>query len=413
MSIPVPLPRIAEFESFGFGMFIHWGLYSQLGRGEWVMNLEKIPKSEYVRLLDTFTAEKFDAGKIVRMAKMAGMKYIILTARHHDGFSLYDTKGLCDYDAPHSPAGRDFIAEYVEACNAEGIKPLFYHTTLDWYQESFENDFPAYLQYLRDSVEVLCTNYGKIGGLWFDGYWSKEDTDWEEDKLYAVIRRHQPDAIIVNNTGLNAKGAAGNIELDSVTFEQGRPEPLNREGAPKYLAAEMCHTMNDHWGYGGRDFNYKSLPELIETLCACRKVGANYLLNIGPDGDGAIPKMQEALLEGLGGWMDVCGRNCIYSGRPSGISGAGKDFALSADGKLYFFVHGLTIQGDASVTVENSGIGWKKFTGLTGKLRSVKWVDNGESLDFRQIEGSAEIFATGFPYGANYVVRIAEAELAE
>ena len=413
MSIPVPLPRIAEFEGFGFGMFIHWGLYSQLGRGEWVMNLEKIPKSEYVRLFDTFTAEKFDAGKIARMAKMAGMKYIILTARHHDGFSLYDTKGLCDYDAPHSPAGRDLIAEYVEACNAEGIKPLFYHTTLDWYQESFENDFPAYLQYLRDSVEVLCTNYGKIGGLWFDGNWSKEGADWEEDKLYEVIRRHQPDAIIVNNTGLNAKGAAGNIELDSVTFEQGRPEPLNREGAPKYLAAEMCHTMNDHWGYGGRDFNYKSLPELIETLCACRKVGANYLLNIGPDGDGAIPKMQEALLEGLGGWMDVCGKSCVYSGRPAGIAGNGKDFALSADGKLYFFVHGLTIQGDASVTVENSGIGWKKFTGLTGRLKSVKWVDNGEALDFRQNEGSAEIFATGFPYGANYVVRIAEAEIAE
>lgn len=119
---------------------------------------------------------------------------------------------------------------------------MFYHTTLDWHVDSFNNDFPAYLQYLRDSVEILCSNYGKIGGLWFDGNWSKQDADWEEDKLYEVIRRHQPDAIIVNNTGLNAQGHAGNIEVDSVTFEQGRPEPMNREGMPKYLAAEMCQT---------------------------------------------------------------------------------------------------------------------------------------------------------------------------
>ena len=138
MAIPTPLPRIAEFENFGFGMFIHWGLYSQLGRGEWVMNLEKIPKDEYKKLFNTFTASKFDAREIARTAKAAGMKYIILTSRHHDGFSLYDTKGLCDYDAPHSPAGRDLIGEYVEACNAEGIRPLFYHTTLDWYQESLK-----------------------------------------------------------------------------------------------------------------------------------------------------------------------------------------------------------------------------------------------------------------------------------
>ncbi len=411
MAIPTPLPRIKEFENFGFGMFIHWGLYSQLGRGEWVMNLEKIPKDEYKKLFNTFTASKFDAREIARTAKAAGMKYIILTSRHHDGFSLYDTKGLCDYDAPHSPAGRDLIGEYVEACNAEGIRPLFYHTTLDWYQDSFNGNFKEYLQYLRDSVEVLCTSYGKIGGLWFDGNWSKKDADWEEDKLYAVIRKHQPDCIIVNNTGLDARGAAGNIELDSVTFEQGRPTPLDRDGAPKYLAAEMCHTMNDHWGFGGRDFNYKSLPELIETLCACRKVGANYLLNIGPDGDGAIPPMQKALLEGLGGWMDVCGKSSVYTGRPTTVTGHEKDFALASDGKLYFYVHGLTIQGDANVTVEESGIGWRHYKGIGGKLKSVKWVDNGEELQVKQNGSEADIFTTGFPYGANYVVRIAEAEI--
>lgn len=409
MAIPTPLPRIARFEKYGFGMFIHWGLYSQLGRGEWVMNLEKIPKEEYIKLFDTFTAKKFDARMIVRTAKRAGMKYITLTARHHEGFSLYDTKGLCDFDAPHSPAGRDLVREYVDACNEEGIVPFFYHTTLDWYQESFDKDFKSYLQYLRDSVEVLCTEYGKIGGLWFDGNWSKPDADWEEDAMYAVIRKHQPDAIIVNNTGLGSRGELGNIELDSVTFEQGRPTPLDRDGAPKYIAAEMCHTMNDHWGFGCRDFHYKSLGELIETLCACRKVGANYLLNIGPDGEGAIPEMSKALLDGLGDWIDACGNPAIYNAKPVGVTGEKSDFALGSDGKLYFFVHGLTIQGDASVTVEKNGIGWRKFDGVDGKIKSVKWVDNGEELQFEQNGKESKIYATGFPYGTNYVVRIAEA----
>ena len=410
MAVPVPEKRILDFEERGFGMFIHWGLYSQLSRGEWVMNLLNIPRNEYEKLMDTFTAENFDARKIARLAKRAGMKYITLTTRHHDGFSLYDTCGLSDYDAPHSPAGRDLVREYVDACNEEGLLPMFYHTTLDWHVDSFNDDFPAYLQYLRDSVEVLCTNYGKIGGLWFDGNWSKKDADWEEDKLYEVIRRHQPEAIIVNNTGLDAQGKPGNIQLDSVTFEQGRPEPMNRDGMPKYLAAEMCQTINDHWGCGGADYNYKSLPELIETLCACRKVGANYLLNIGPDGKGGVLKIQEALLEGIGDWIGSTG-DAFYTAKPFGAHGEGKNFILRRENKLYAYIHDLTIQGDANVTVENSNIGWKNFTGIDGKIKSAKWTDNGEELRFEQNGTETKIFATGFPYGTSLVVRVAELEL--
>lgn len=409
MSIPIPEKRIADFENRGFGMFIHWGLYSQMAKGEWAMNLYKIPRPEYEKLMTTFTAKNFDAGKIARLAKRAGMKYITLTTRHHDGFSLYDTCGLSDYDAPHSPAGRDLIREFVDACNAEGISPMFYHTTLDWHVDSFNDNFPEYLQYLRDSVEVLCSNYGKIGGLWFDGNWSKKDADWEEDKLYEVIRRHQPEAIIVNNTGLDARGAPGNLQLDSVTFEQGRPEPMNREGMSKYFAAEMCHTMNDHWGCGNADFNYKSLPELIETLCACRKVGANYLLNIGPDGDGGVMQMQEALLCGIGDWIRVTG-DAFYEAKPCEAKGENKDFILKKGNKLYAYIHGLTIQGDSSVTVETANLGWKNFTGIGGKIKSVKWTDNGEALDFKQDGSNASIFATGFEYGTQLVVRVAEIE---
>lgn len=411
MSIPVPEMRIAEFENFGFGMFVHWGIYSQLGQGEWIMNIANIPKDEYKKLADTFDPKKYDPKKWVAIAKAAGAKYITLTTRHHDGFSLYDTCGLCDYDAPHHLGGRDLVKEFVDACNEGGIVPIFYHTTLDWYQESFNDDFPKYLQYLRDSVEVLCSKYGKIGGMWFDGNWSKPaGTDWEEDKLYEVIRRHQPDAIIVNNTGLGARGEVGNLQLDSVTFEQGRPTPMNREGHKKYVAAEMCHTMNDHWGYGSCDLNYKSLPELIETLCACRKVGANYLLNVGPTGEGEIVLMQEAMLREIGVWIKECGE-CIYRGKPSTIHAAeNKNFALEADGRAYLFIHNMCVLGDANVTVNGDGLGPKNFDRVKRRVKSVRWTDNGEALEFSQDGEHLVMNATGFPYGKNYVVRVAEVE---
>ncbi|MBQ2785351.1 MAG: alpha-L-fucosidase [Oscillospiraceae bacterium] len=137
---------------------------------------------------------------IVSIAKAAGCKYCCLTTRHHEGFSLYDTQGLSDFDALHSPVGRDLVAEFAEECRKGDIIPFFYLTTLDWRHPDFENDFDAYLDYLYKSVEILCTNYGKIGGLWFDGNWSKPDANWQEDRLYKMILLYQPDAMIINNT---------------------------------------------------------------------------------------------------------------------------------------------------------------------------------------------------------------------
>ena len=409
MAIPIPEKRITDFEDLAFGMFIHWGLYSRLGQGEWAMNFHKIPKEEYSSLAKTFTASGFDAEKIVSLAKSAGMKYITLTTRHHDGFSLYDTCGLSEYDAVHTPAGRDLIKEFVDACNKGGIVPMFYHTTLDWYQDSFENDFEKYLQYLRDSVEILCTNYGKIGGLWFDGNWSKQGDVWQEDKLYGVIRKHQPDAIIVNNTGLGKRGELGNIELDSVTFEQGHPTPLDREGMPKYVAAEMCHTLNDHWGWAEDDFNYKSPASIIESLCHCRKVGANYLLNIGPMADGSISPIQEEIIRNTGKWVSKCGQS-IYKGRPCNIVGVDKNFALNADGKIYLYVYKLGTKGDSNVVMGNFN-GNTVFKNVQDKVKSIKWVDNGEKLDFRQDGNELYINCTPCDYGKSYVVRVAELEI--
>ncbi len=408
MALPIPEKRIADFENLGFGIFIHWGLYSQLGAGEWVQHCRKIPAHEYSKLIHTFTASEFDAGKTAQTAKAAGAKYITLTTRHHDGFSLFDTLGLNTFDAPHSPCGRDLVREYVDACRAEGLVPFFYHTTLDWHHPDFGGNFKKYLQYLRDSVEILCTQYGKIGGLWFDGNWSKEGADWEEDALYQVIRKHQPDAIIINNTGLGHLGERGNRELDSVTFEQGRPTPMDREGMPKYLSAEMCQTMNRHWGYCAEDLNYKSLAHLIETFCSCRKVGANYLLNIGPTGEGAIPPIQEALLRGIGNWIRCTG-DAIYRGKPCGVTGEGKNFALRDGDKLYFYIHDLSIVGDANVTVPGGGAGEKSFTGVTAPIRSIRWTDQEEPLSFTQQGDLLKIQCTGYPYGKNLVVRVAQA----
>jgi len=409
MAIPAPSKRVADFERMGFGMFVHWGLYSQLGMGEWTYLMHKRDMKEYEKLAESFTAEDFDADELVLTAKRAGCRYITLTTRHHEGFSLYDTCGLSDFDAPHSAAGRDLIREFVDACNRHGVKPFFYHTTLDWHNSDFESDFDAYLEYLRQSVEILCKNYGEIGGLWFDGNWSKRGADWKEDRLYATIRKYQKDAIIVNNTGLEARGAVGNPEIDSVTFEQGRPTPLCREGAPKYLAAEMCHTLNDHWGLGSNDFNYQSPKSVIEHLVACRRVGANYLLNISPTAQGAVEPFQREMLGLVGKWMDIYGES-VYEGRVHpAVCEYQKNFALAGEGCLYIFFHDLGRQGDPNVTVGARDGGVYVFEGVPEKLSSVVWMDNGEPLSFLQNGNTLSITATGYPYGMSTCVRVAKA----
>ncbi len=412
MAIPQKAKYIADFEQLGFGMFVHWGLYSQLGQGEWALEINKLDMKEYCNLMNTFTAEDFDADELALTAKNAGCKYIVLTTRHHEGFSLYDTCGLSNFDAPHSPAGRDLIREYVDACRRHDIVPFFYHTTLDWYNEDFENDFDKYLDYLNKSVEVLCKNYGKIGGLWFDGNWSKPGADWKEDALYATIRKYQPEAIIVNNTGLHARGALGNPEIDSVTFEQGTPTPMNREGMPKYLAAEMCQTVNDHWGIGKSDFNYKSPKDLIESLCDCRRVGANYLLNIGPEAQGRVNSYQQELFKLIGGWMNIFGE-AIYNGRPTGIGCAGKNFVLKSDDgkKLYFFIYDLGVIGNVNVTFNGKYSGSFGFGNVTDKISEIHWMDNGESLNFIQADSFLTVDFKGHEYGTSYCVRVAEATI--
>lgn len=411
MSIPVPEKRIAHFEKLGFGMFIHWGLYSQLERGEWTFDLHKDSIDKYPDCFNNFTAEDFDAKAICQLAKKAGMKYITLTTRHHDGFSLYDTKGLSDYDVMHTPCKRDLIKEFVDACNEEGLMPMLYHTTLDWQHPDFNNDFDAYLEYLRKSVEILCTNYGKIGGLWFDGNWSKRGADWKLDELYGMIHRLQPDAMVINNTGLSEQGKTGHPEIDSVTFEQGQATVMNREGMDKYVAAEMCQTMNRHWGIAVNDLDYKSPRQMIERLCHARKVGANYLLNIGLTGQGGVTKITEALLEIIGQWTSMA-KESLYEGKPSTmLCNEDKDFVLEKDGYAYIYVHDLPLLGPKDVVVAYEKTdGDHSVRNVNRKVKSMKWVDNNEELLFTQDDDVLKYRATGYYYGTQLIVRIAKVE---
>ncbi len=400
---------IKDFEKLGLGLFVHFGIYSVLGSGEWIMERRRIEKDAYRALTKDFCPRADWAEKLVSTAKAAGCKYITLTARHHDGFSLYDTCGLNDYDAPHSAAGRDLVREFVDACNKEGIIPFFYHTLLDWSTPSYNDNFPEYLSYLRQSVELLCKNYGRIGGIWFDGMWNKPDVDWEEDALYGMIRSYQPNAMIINNTGLDARGSLGHPELDSVTFERGKPMPINLKGSPKYIASEMCQVFAEHWGYAAFDFSYKSMPEIIEDLCACRACGANYLLNVGPMSDGYIRTLDAAMLLTLGEWVEI-NKEALYLPTPSKIDvcSPSGDFILQYEDKLYLFCYGLTITGDPNV-VPRTKDGKKHIDSFMTdrRIKSIKWTDGQNEISFSQDKNKVTVIPTDFPYGANTVVRIA------
>lgn len=400
--------RIKQFEKFGLGVFVHFGLYSVIGRGEWAKKNCNIPWNEYLKSMDSFNPDSDWAQNIVRLAKQAGARYITLTARHHDGFSLYDTCGLNSYDAPHC-CGRDLIREFVDACRSENIIPFFYHTLVDWHEELYKTDFSLYLEYLRKSVKLLCTNYGKIGGLWFDGMWDKPDADWQEDALYGMIRQYQPEAMIINNTGLDALGALGHIELDSVTFERGRPAPINLDKSPKYIASEMCQIFCDHWGYAKDDLNFKSPADIIRDLVNCRRYGSNLLINLGPMADGKIRPIDHASLEILGQWVEINGE--MLSAAPCDIEVFNRDdtFLLKTDCAFYLLCDGLPMVSDPNVAIKSNTANYTVQFHFTNTVKSISWLDDNSPVEFSQdTDGLLSIVTKPFEYGRNLVVRVAK-----
>ncbi len=397
--------RIESFSQLGFGLFVHYGLYSVLGRGEWVKKLENIPDIEYSKLLKKFKVNKNWAERLCKTAFETGVKYIVLTARHHDGFSLFDTLGLNDFDAPHSAAKRDLIREFTDACRKYNIIPFLYHTLIDWTMEKRFSKFSDYMKYLRDSLEILLTKYGKIGGFWFDGMWEYPQNDWEEDALYSLIRKYQPDAMIVNNTGLSELGKVGHKEIDSVTFERGEIKGTAAGADGNRLASEMCQIFNQHWAYAENDINYKSVKEILGDYCACRKYNANFLLNIGPVADGSIRIMDGEFLKAIGKWVRS-NNEALYLPKPYDAVKDSKDFVLKDGNNYYVFVHDVPMAANPNVA---------KFLKTSGEIclditepKAAIWLDNGEKVEYHCENERVFFIKKPFYYGTDFIVRVAK-----
>ena len=410
----IPSNRIENYESMGLGLFIHWGLYSLLEKGEWTELIHNRNKQKYEKLTDKFDAHKFNAEEIVKHAKNMGAKYIVLTAKHHEGFFLYDTKGLSTFDSIHSAAKRDLIKEFIDACHKEDIKPFIYMATYDWHSPEYNSDFKKYLQYLRDSIKLLCTNYGKIGGFWFDGNWNKKNADWEMDYLYKIIRDNQPDAIIINNTGLKKRGILDNENVDVLTYERGNPEFIDHIGnGKKYVAGEISMTLNKHWGVASNDLNYKSPAEIIESIIQARCIGSNILVNIGLNGDGSIPTLSSEYMNIIGKWMNEYSES-IYDVKPFKSDTSSADIGIVQDknNHLYLFINGLSIVGNDNVVLGGEGSHLHSFTNIKKQISKITWMDNDESIPFMQdtSTGALTIDANGFTYGSNWIVRVAKVE---
>ena len=322
--------RSGWFRHDRFGMFIHWGLYALPARGEWVRSTERMTDADYWTYFDAFDPTDYDPHAWAKAAQGAGMKYAVMTAKHHDGFCLFDS-ALTDFKATRTKAGRDLVREYLDAFRAEGLKVGLYYSLIDWHHPDYphfgdryhpmrdneayrgvRHDFDRYLDYLHGQVEELCTHYGKIDLLWFDfSYDAMTGEKWRAEKLMNMIRSLQPDVLVDNRLEASGEGF-GTLVEDTPSAWSGdfaSPEQIvppegirNRRGEP--IPWEACITMNRNWGYDASDKDFKSASLIVRKLVECVGKGGNLLLNVGPDARGRIPAPSLEVLEGIGRWMD-------------------------------------------------------------------------------------------------------------
>ena len=321
-----------RFEDARFGLFVHWGVYSLLGKGEWIMDTDKIPVAEYEKLPPRFNPSAFDAEAWVEAAKGAGMKYVTVTSKHHDGFCMFDSR-LTRYDiVDATPYARDPLKALADACHEHGLKLFFYYSLLDWHHPDYSprggtghasgreegGDWKAYVAYYQGQVRELCTQYGEIGGIGFDGWWDRPDADWDLEGTYKIVHDLQPGALVGNNH--RVKPFPGE---DFQIFERDLPGEdsagFPKVGAPPDLALEIRLTVNESWGYNAGDKAFKSPETIIHALVGAAGRGANLLLNVGPRPDGTIgPEVTGRLLE-VGRWLDKHG-DSVYTTRRGPVS---------------------------------------------------------------------------------------------
>lgn len=323
--------RTQWFREARFGMFIHWGLYAIPARGEWVRSHEELSIQDYEPYFRDFDPVDYNPREWVRLAKAAGMKYAVLTAKHHDGFCLFDS-AYTDYKCTNTKAGRDLVREFVDACHEEGIKAGLYFSIIDWHHpdypkygdlyhpmrnnEAFKDesiDFDRYLEFMHNQVRELVTNYGQLDILWFDfAYGDMSGEKWRATELIKMVRQYQPNVIIDNRLEGNGDKHGSILTAepsifsgDFVSPEQLLPPTGVLDEAGNQVPWELCATMNNHWGYCNFDYDYKPASMIIRKLVECVSKGGNMMMNVGPDARGNIPPQSVAILKEIGRWMDL------------------------------------------------------------------------------------------------------------
>ena len=382
------------FEEAKFGLFIHWGVYSVLGDGEWVMNNQNISIKEYERLPGFFNPIEFDADEWVKMAKEAGMKYITITSRHHDGFSMFDS-AASDYNiVDKTPYGKDVLKMLSDACRKEGIKLFFYYSQLDWYRDDYfprgrtgngisgrgEGDWNDYIEFMKAQLTELLTNYGEIGGIWFDGQWDQHEwdgkrfgklkADFKLKEVYELIHNLQPQALIGSNHHLSP-----NPGEDFQMFEKDLPGKGTKDFATSAddignLPLEVCETINGSWGFNLKDRKHKSEKELIQYLVKAAGYGSNLLLNVGPMPNGKIQEEHIESLKKIGKWVKQNGQT-IYNTKRGPISPS-DEIASTQNGNIVY-IH-LLDYNKSEYYIE----------GFKSKFKKISYLNSNKKVSYKK-----------------------------
>lgn len=392
-----------------FGVFIHWGIYSMFAQGEWYMN-KGVDAREYAKAAGGFYPAAFNAREWVQAIKASGAKYICFTTRHHDGFSMFDTK-VSDYDIMDaSPFKRDIVAELAEACRDEGIALHFYYSLLDWTREDYpvgrtglntgrrgdSQDYDSYMKFMKLQLTELLTNYGDIGAVWFDGLWDHDSDpqpfDWRLDEIYSHIHAVDPSCLIGNNHHLTPFEGE-----DFQMFERDLPGENTTGWAADQtvstLPLEMCQTMNGMWGYKVEDQNYKSVDELIRLIVRAASKGSNLLLNVGPQPDGNLPAAAVERLAGIGRWMRQFGES-VYGTDASGIPE--QSWGVTTRKGNVIYMHLIEpLEGVGSVTLP-----------VEAKVKSVKTMKGDASLKYKVSDGKLFVELDETPADVDYVIEV-------
>jgi len=354
--VPAPenLEARKQFEGFRFGIFIHWGIYSEFAQGEWYLNTGKLDKDEYAKAASCFYPIRFNADEWVKAFRESGARYITFTSRHHDGFSMYKTEQNPYNIVDATPFKRDVLQELADACHDQGIRLHLYYSILDWIREDYpigrtglytgrtlKPNYDTYFAFMKNQVKELLTRYKDVEGIWLDGYWDHDsDTvpfDWRMEEFYRYIHSIKPACLIGNNHHITP------IEgEDFQMFERDLPGE-NKSGlsgqAISQLPLEMCETMNGMWGYKVSDQNYKSAKELIALIVRAAAKGSNLLLNIGPQPNGELPQLALDRLKDIGAWMNSNGRS-VYDTQATDVPEC--DWGVTTQNGKSLFLHVLT-----------------------------------------------------------------------